>query len=167
MPYVEKGKCYFVAIQDSCVRTQLSCAFAERDIYDNNIWIRPIFTGWTDEKLLVFHTKYWTLLFSLTHTHHWNRLVFTQCYNSTGQDWRHNSDRFQISRGQILEAILHLNSVLWGISHTLIHTMCESKYARLCIIQNVIPWCASGQQYCTVGVLKMLLTYVFKLQLHL
>ena len=65
-----------------------------------------------------------------THTHCWNRLVFTQCYNSTGQDWRHNSDRFRVLRGHILEAILHLNSVLWGIQHTLIHTVCESKYVR-------------------------------------
>ena len=51
-----------------------------------------------------FHKKISTSLFSHTCTHRWNRLVFTQCYNSTGQDWRHNSDRFQVSRGQILEA---------------------------------------------------------------
>ena len=83
---------------------KLSCASAERDIHDNNIWIQPIFTGWSHKNLLVFHKKISTLLFHHTCTHHWNRLVFTQCYNSTGQDWRHNSDRFRVSRGQILEA---------------------------------------------------------------
>ena len=25
---------------------------------------------------------------------------------------------------------MHLNSVLWGVSHTLINTVCESKYAK-------------------------------------
>ena len=81
-------------------------------------------------KIFAFTPSGKTLKQTLTCTHRWNRLVFTQCYSSTGQDWRHNSDRFRVSRGQILEAILLLNSVLWRVSHTLINTVCESKYAR-------------------------------------
>ena len=87
-----------------CVRVYLSCASAERDIHNNIIWIRPIFTGGSHKNLAWFHPKISTSLFSHTCTHRWNRLVFTQCYNSTGQDCRHNSDRFRVSRGQILEA---------------------------------------------------------------
>ena len=47
---------------------------------------------------------------------------------------KHNSDRFWVSRGQNLEAISHLNSILCGIFYTLIHTVWESKYVRMHIL---------------------------------
>ena len=77
-----------------------------------------------------FHKKISTPLFSHTCTHRWNRLVFTQCYNSTGQDWRQFK---QISsfKGTNFGGFLRLQLVLWAVLHTLINTMCESKYARL------------------------------------
>ena len=101
-----------------CVRVYLSCASAERDIHNNIIWIRPIFTGGSHKNLAGFHPKISTSLFSHTCTHRWNRLVFTQCYNSTGQDCRHNSDRFRVSRGQILEA----------------SCVCSQSYGQCCIL---------------------------------
>ena len=39
--------------------------------FNNNTWIRTFFTEWTAEKLLVFHTKISTSLFSHTCTHRW------------------------------------------------------------------------------------------------
>ena len=33
-------------------------------------------------------------------------------------------------QGTNFGGLLHLNSVLWGVSHTLINTVCESKYAK-------------------------------------
>ena len=101
-----------------CVRVYLSCASAERDIHNNIIWIRPIFTGGSHKNLAGFHPKISTSLFSHTCTHRCNRLVFTQCYNSTGQDCRHNSDRFRVSRGQILEA----------------SCVCSQSYGQCCIL---------------------------------
>ena len=89
-----------------CVRVYLSCASAERDIHNNIIWIRPIFTGGSHKNLAGFHPKISTSLFSHTCTHRWNRLVFTQCYNSTGQDCRHNSvDRIGIPNFPVFTGI--------------------------------------------------------------
>ena len=126
-----------------CVRVYLSCASAERDIHNNITWIRPIFTGGSHKNLAGFHPKISTSLFSHTCTHRWNRLVFTQCYNSTGQDCRHNSDRFRVSRGQILEASCVCSQCL-AVLHTLISAVCESKYARLRIPQHGIKHKGQG-----------------------
>ena len=100
------------------------------------LWIRPIFTGRTDEKLLllVFHTKILTSMFSHTCTH------------TVETGWcSHNVITAQVKTEGIIQIDFEYQGAkFWrlycawtqfygvyrpGVSHTLINTVCESKYA--------------------------------------
>ena len=91
------------------------------------------------QELAGFSHRISTSLFSHTCTHRWNRLVFTQCYNSTGQDWRHNSDRSWVSRGQILEASCVCSQfygeyrILW-FTHCVNQSIRDRVYCFSCVV---------------------------------